>query len=96
MLVPTLLIILLCSNNLFFVLSQVLAVAGPQETIRKTKNPLARRCWELAVSEAMEVVSAAWRVTRAEATPKDLEGSAEAVADALQAAEVEVSQVSQY
>jgi len=74
----------------------VLAVAGPQETIRRTKNPLARRCWELAVSEAMEVVSAAWRVIRAEATPKDLAGSVEAVADALQAGEVEVSQVSQY
>jgi len=74
----------------------VLAAVGPPETIRKTKNPLARRCWGLAVSEAMEVVSVVWRVTRAEATPKDLAGSVEAVADALPAVEVEVSPVSQY
>lgn len=74
----------------------MLAAAGPRETIRKTKNPPARRCWGLVVSEAMEVVSAAWRVTKAEATPKDLAGSVEAVVDALPAVEVEVSLVSQY
>jgi len=74
----------------------VLAAAGPRETIRKTKNPLARHYWGLAVSEAMEVASVVWRVTKAEATPKDLEGSVEAVADALPAAEVAVSLVSQY
>jgi len=69
---------------------------GPRETIRKTKNPQAPRCWELAVSEAMAVVWADWRATRVEATPKDLAGLVAVVADALPAVEVAVSPVSQY
>lgn len=72
------------------------AAVGLRETIQKTKSPRARRCWALAVSEATAVALAAWRATRAEATPKDSAGSAAAAADASPAEEVAVSPVSQY
>lgn len=68
-------------------------MVGLQGTIRKTRRPRARRCWEPVASIATVEVSAVWRVTRVEATPKDTVDSVAAVVDAWLVAVVVVSLV---
>lgn len=70
------------------------AAVGLRGTIRRTRRPRARRCWEPEASVATAEAPAAWRVTRAGATPKDAAASEAEAAVAWPVEEAVVSPVS--